>query len=304
MGVNYFLSTDPSAPVLDGTVGSLVNLLDKCLVNGYGSKSPLGWGIAYTATNVRVYRAPSGNRMYLKVDDSVSVVSAGGGAAVNVYETMSGISTGTNPFWPANDRLILKSVDATSSARPWALVGDERLFYLSIEYQPSRCKGHCFGEIISRQPADPFATVLMAMSSGASGAATASTTFHIYFLPLLGSTQGNSVIARRFNNLPGATAIGFASLGVNMSMGTLGYPYPNRSGNLLVISPSVEVVELGNIRGTMPGFRYPLHLMPLTNYSIVTGVAGMGGRSLLALSQAEAATNTGQILLDITGPWR
>ena len=34
-----YRSTDASAPVLTGEVGKLVDLLDACLVNGYGAKS-------------------------------------------------------------------------------------------------------------------------------------------------------------------------------------------------------------------------------------------------------------------------
>ena len=39
MAVTIYTSDDAGAPVLDGTNGSLINLLDKCLVTGYGSKA-------------------------------------------------------------------------------------------------------------------------------------------------------------------------------------------------------------------------------------------------------------------------
>lgn len=43
-GTEVFLlrSTDTGAPVLNGTAGSLIALLDACLVNGYNSKTPTG----------------------------------------------------------------------------------------------------------------------------------------------------------------------------------------------------------------------------------------------------------------------
>ena len=57
-----FKSTDSGAPVLDGQAGSLVTLLDACLVTGYGSKTALGWAKAFTASSRGVYRAPAGSR--------------------------------------------------------------------------------------------------------------------------------------------------------------------------------------------------------------------------------------------------
>ncbi len=40
--VNLYQSTDASAPILTGSAGSLVTLLDACLVNGYGTKAGRG----------------------------------------------------------------------------------------------------------------------------------------------------------------------------------------------------------------------------------------------------------------------
>ncbi|MGE3907973.1 MAG: hypothetical protein AB7K36_01385, partial [Chloroflexota bacterium] len=51
-----YRSTDSGAPVLTGQAGSLLNLLDKCLVDGYGSKAAAGWSRPYTGTNKTAYR--------------------------------------------------------------------------------------------------------------------------------------------------------------------------------------------------------------------------------------------------------
>ena len=52
-----YKSTDTSAPVLVGGVSSLINLLDKCLVTGYGSKTAKRWFV----TEVRL--TPAGRRL-------------------------------------------------------------------------------------------------------------------------------------------------------------------------------------------------------------------------------------------------
>jgi len=40
--VKYFRSDDTGAPTLTGQAGSLISLLDACLINGYNTKTPSG----------------------------------------------------------------------------------------------------------------------------------------------------------------------------------------------------------------------------------------------------------------------
>src|SRR5487761_2687143 len=96
--VNTYQSTDASAPILTDTAGSLVALLDACLVNGYGTKTGAGWTIAYTGTNQRVYKMSAtlgtGNSVY--VDDSATVSgSTAEEAYLTGFEAPTGLGTGT-----------------------------------------------------------------------------------------------------------------------------------------------------------------------------------------------------------------
>src|SRR5574337_1914064 len=93
MTVNVYRSSDASAPVLTGQAGSLITVLDACLISGYGSKSPAGWAKPYSGTNLAAYRAATGNRFYFRVDDSGTVE-----ARISGYETMSDVNTGTGQF--------------------------------------------------------------------------------------------------------------------------------------------------------------------------------------------------------------
>lgn len=86
-GFEYFSSADAGAPVLTGAAGKLAAVLDWALV-GKG-----GWDLAFTGTNVRVYRAQAGNRFYLRLDDTQSLYSR-----LRAYRAMTAVSTGTNQF--------------------------------------------------------------------------------------------------------------------------------------------------------------------------------------------------------------
>lgn len=128
MTVTVYRSTDASAPTLYGAVSGLINVLDGCLVNGYGAKSAAGWSKAYSGTNLAAYRAPNGTRMYLYVDDSGT-----SNARVNGYESMSSISSGTRAF-PNSTQVSgglywMKSTLTDTTARAWVLVADDRRFY-------------------------------------------------------------------------------------------------------------------------------------------------------------------------------
>ena len=131
-----YRSSDASAPTLNGTAGSLIAVLDACLVNGYGSQTALGWGKPFSGTNQAVYRAASGARHYLQIlDDGTFVTSAARNFNIRGYETMSAVTTGTNPFPSVTQAATptgQKSSTLDSVARPWLLVGDALTFYMFI----------------------------------------------------------------------------------------------------------------------------------------------------------------------------
>ncbi|NDU90166.1 MAG: hypothetical protein G3I08_09885, partial [Ferrovum sp.] len=98
MTVTVYSSKDASAPVMTGVSGSLVTVLDACLVNGYGTKSGAGWTIAYTGTNERVYKmsptAGTGNSLFVN-DAGPSVPNE---AEMTGFEAPTGLGTGSGQF--------------------------------------------------------------------------------------------------------------------------------------------------------------------------------------------------------------
>lgn len=325
MGVNLYLSTDASAPVLDGTVGSLVNVFDKCLCDGYGAKSPLGWGKPFTATNQRAYRAASGNRMYLQVDDNGDSVAGAFGARTTAWESMSALGTGEGRFFNNTSYGILKSYNADSFVRSWMLVGDERLFYFVNDvFGSTRQSAFAFGEFLSYIPSDPYATLIIHQALNAT-AATMLANNDFGLISSYGAVpSGSKVIpaghwmARAFPFLPGAISFGKVGHVASTSSDDMGgswtgaWAYPSPAGNRLIVAKDLILVEqLGVLnectpRGVLPGLCYPLHKFPLSHLERVPNVPGLGGRDVICahLPAGASSGSAAQCLFDITGPWR
>ncbi|MCB0244322.1 MAG: hypothetical protein KDI12_12985 [Anaerolineae bacterium] len=162
-----YKSTDTSAPVLVGGVSSLINLLDKCLVTGYGSATPAGWTKPYTGTDKAAFRnsvAAGGSGMYLRVVDDGTATGGARNALCRAYLTMSDVDTGTietpTVAQVAASIVWRKSNTADSTPRAWVLIADERTFWLSISTETNSVdRGHGLygaGDIASFLPGDSY----------------------------------------------------------------------------------------------------------------------------------------------------
>ena len=163
MTTKYYSSADSGAPVFAPNVpGSLIAILDAVLVNGYGSKSSLGWTIEYTDSNTRVYRnstsVAGSTGMYLYVDDSNTSKTN-----LKAYKTMSDINTGTDQIPPSSTfggKLIwYKDYDSTTGYnKNWSIIGDERTFYIGWQKIQSSSDIACevAGDFISYVPSNSF----------------------------------------------------------------------------------------------------------------------------------------------------
>jgi hypothetical protein len=159
----YTVANSPTTPAT-GTI------LVKLAALGAISGNP--WGIAFTATNQRAYRAATGLRHYLMVNDNSNTNSC----IVRGFQAMTAVTTGTGPFptvtqsstnlkWPRPDPTTFSSTvnsPGLTSDDSWIIVGDEKRFYLGV------CTGstgwrawYGFGEAISYKPADAFHTFIL-----------------------------------------------------------------------------------------------------------------------------------------------
>lgn len=276
--------------------------------------TPLGWTREFNATNVEVFRSPNvaGTRHYLRVDDGGAEPRD---ARVVGYETMSDVSTGTNPS-PSAAQLSgggfwTKSNAANSTVRAWVLAGDDRTFYLSVNHSGGAgFSTYAFGDIESfKSGGDAYASALLCamatLSVATSGTATsdadhmdAETTTHLgIYLSRSYTGLGSSVLGKRGMPFP------FAAIITGARSGATGFwQYPNGpDGGLYLARPLVFETTLSAIRGRMRG----IHVCPqaignatFSHLEEVTGVTGLSGRKLKAVN-----SNTGVFFYDRTGPW-
>lgn len=162
-GFQYFDYTQSGAPALTAAAGKLIALLDWALV-GKG-----GWDKAFTGTNLAAYRSQSGNRFYLRVDDTQATYSR-----LRGYRTMTAISTGTAQFPTTaqaggniNTWGLRKQYDTTMPAARYWGIRTNRYFLLIVSVGDIPMLGaeyraiYAFGDVPSFAEADAFNTVLV-----------------------------------------------------------------------------------------------------------------------------------------------
>jgi hypothetical protein len=312
MAVGFFAHDDASAPVLTGENGAETNVLDACLVNGYGAKSALGWEIHQTGTNKRGYRSTdsAATGCVLQVLDDGSAPNGARSALWRGYETMSDVDTGSNPFptvaqEPDNDYGSLKSQTLDSTARPWWIIGDEMFFYMITAFRSrDYVEVTYFGDLAdSRKSGDAWPCVIGAdrdcdnynQNEGYNTAVGRGTVYS--------TAAGPGYIARAHTQSVGSVALGHWTWN-GSHPGQAGFDYPHPvEGGLLLSAP--RLVESGTyLRGTLPGLYAPWHQKPVSHLSIIDDVDELSGRYLLALRTYGPNNVEGQVLIDMTGPWR
>ncbi|MDT0496532.1 hypothetical protein RM530_04020 [Algiphilus sp. W345] len=305
MGVQYYSSEDAGAPVLSGQAGALTALLDACVVDGYGSKPALGWEIAFTGTDLRAYRStdPDASGALLRVQDTGTTV-----AMLRGFLTMSDIDTGTFSFptsaQAASGLYAHKSNSATSDSRAWYLVGDERAFLLATNAYSSYWSVHFFGDVIGYSPTDAAAAILLADTSNS---ATGYAGFDAG-----GMTTGSprSRWARGIDEMTESPLLGCSVISANnQSIGYGGYccEYPNVVDGSIGVAPIIlrEVVSGGAIlRGQLPGIFQPLHNHGLEFGALIPGNGDLTGRNLVVVLNGASSSAIGNVIVDVTGPWR
>jgi hypothetical protein len=291
MAHTVFKSTDASAPVLTGQVGTLVALLDACLVSGYGATASLGWAKAFAGTNKAVYRAPDGTRFYLRVQDDGPGARVGGQARVVAYESMTDVDTGADPYptaaQRANGLLWDKSATTDATARAWSLVGDGKRFALLVQgagHSSYLDKWDCwfFGDILSYKLGDAYHSMLVGHTT-TEGNAQAQSVATLLASGLSTAALGH-YLCRRDDSITKSVPVGvvgdYAVASHNTCGGASNYPipYPDPVSGKLLVAP-LRVFHAGTtqyvVRGLVPGVHDVLHNNPLADQDTFT----LGGES-------------------------
>lgn len=320
MAITVYKSTDGSAPVLTGQVGSLVALLDAILVNGYGAKASQGWSKPYTGTNAAVFRMPAGtNRRYLRVDDNSPPGGTARVAAVRGYEAMTALSVGSGAFPTelqlANSVSIAKSLTADATTRAWLAIGDGRFFYLftqisavAIDWYP-----FAFGDFTRDKLDDQYNTLLMGNQT-VSVDTTANNLNSVAFGSVdssFNSVQLYHYMPRSWNQIGGAVPFGkTASLDSgqmgNGTVGSTGIAYPAPHNNGYYVKGPFTLLEGGVPRGVLPGLYGSVHsgAVRLGTGAEQNAVVRLPGKTLLVVDfKGGPSPLSYECAIDITGPW-
>ena len=314
MTVRFYSSADASAPVLHGTnAGSLIALLDACLVNGYGAKPAAGWTKPFTGTNKAVFKQGGGGTHHLRLDDT-SAATGHRSARVNGYSSMSDVDTGVNPF-PSAAQLsgglywfTNYSGSVGSVARQWYVIADEKFFYLFIWTYPENAQTlyyretYWFGDINKYGPLDESACVIQGKASASPNSSES------FPLTSDGITTNSSglFIAKSFTNLGSSLLAGkhHDSIRGSTTWGPTNQylAYPHGPDGALVLSP-VWIHEPGTtnpcaIRGTLPGMNVPLQAVFNINDTF-TGQGDFAGKTFLCWR-----SNDSRLLVETSDTWR
>ncbi|MBF0427065.1 MAG: hypothetical protein HQL66_14725 [Magnetococcales bacterium] len=315
MAAALFKSTDTSAPALSGSAGSLLALLDACLVNGYGSKSAAGWSKEFSGTNLAVYRPGAGTRRYLRIDDTGPGAGGAREARAFGYESMSDLNTGLFPF-PTADQMgngifIRKSTSLDTTARAWWLLADNKRFYLFVDpadLTAQNCvTSFFFGDIFSlKTGGDDYCCGIIGRAvENNNSAAFDHFGWVSNYVPY---TLNGHYLARTYTGLGTSIAIGkvidsgktgYSTGNNNFIAGAVGaLTGPNPVDGGLYLSP-LWINEPYVLRGRLLGVWAPCHVRPFNHQDTFAGAGDMSGKSFLVLN----TWNGGQLILETSDTW-
>ncbi|WP_447940095.1 hypothetical protein [Pseudoxanthomonas mexicana] len=322
-----FSSTDAGAPALTGQAGSLANVLDAVLVDGYGTgpsaKAAAGWSRTYSATNKRVYRNEivAGSGYYLRLDDTAAIGNARH-VFLRAFQLMTDIDTGTNlvptTAQATNGSLWQKSTTLDATARAWVIVANDKTFYPFFDCAGNGiANGSPFGagDLDSDTVGDQHNFFLSGNGLAAYTGSTGDAHGTMYRGTSLSTANGsvgngtnpNAWVARNYAGDVGATPINNVRddmYGSPTFFGTGPFAYPD------VVNGGVRfnvahVKEGPNVvRGRLPGVLIPLHNMAFSDGQILSPLPGADGITAYVKSFRSNfisnATGNGQVLFDLT----
>ena len=314
MAVTVYRWDDPGAPVLSNpSAGSLIGVLDACLVDGYTGKTGAGWTKAFSGTKLAAYRQGAGSMFYLRVYDGTGTFKV----RMRGYESMTDIDTGMNAFPTtaqlANGVHVAIGVSTTKANKPWIVVADNKRFYLWVGASLTTADDiststtwqalFFFGDIISFRPGDTYCCQIIGSDSANNG------TERFGLGGALTSLNAGSFIARDATQAAGAVNnskyfdyYGASSSATMGSATCVDYPDLITGGiNLSRIHVSNGAAVKG-IRGRLPGAFAPLNALPGNNGDTFSGVGDLDGRTFILLD-CGSSTIRCRVALETSDTW-
>ena len=324
MTMRIYTSLDASAPTLQGIVGgayssgwadgSLLNLLDKVLVTGYGSQTAAGWTRSFTGTSQGTFRQGTGCQFYLNVLDDGSLTAGAREAAFWGSETASAVLTGTGLFptvaQQATGLKMRKSDTADTTQRPWIIFADDRTFYLFVYtgFSTAYYAAMAFGNFFSYKAGDLFNCMAVGRVTSAIADTTSNDQLDAIHTGAYAGTTGH-YIARGYTGL--GTSVLWDSRAMsaisNAVTGSLVFPNPADSGfyvgRLYIVDPTTSPTT--SVRGYLRGLWFSQNIastLPL-EYDFA-GVGTLAGRTfrVLGLGGGQSPT-TSRFVMETSDTW-
>ena len=330
-----YSSSDVNAPILNGLSGSLVDVLDAVLVNGYGNKSALGWLKPIPNDPSRAlacYQQPSGSGMILFVNDAAPFSASNSWtreAWVTGYESLLGLTSSLNysqgtggGSFPYTGQAGLgtnlnsgsvvwrKSTTQDNTSRSWTLIGDDRTFYLFVSHNGSAAANksmYAFGDIFSFKstPDDYKCIIIGRLIPNATGDNISidqsdyimqpGYATYPHFMARSSGGQGRSVRVTKVGDAGKCSMLSGTEYVAMIGLLT----GPNPIDGAIYMSPIwVSEVDNSSIRGRLRGMWFPCH--PISNFGdgqVISGTGELSGKTFMII---QPSGNNGQWAVEIS----
>lgn len=306
MTVHVYKSTDAGAPAQLGGTGTVIGILDACLVNGYGSKAAAGWTKVFSGTDTAVYKGVGANAKYLRVGGGDLTSGVFRATLLFGYETMTDVNTGTGRFpneaeTGSNATYCVGRVESNTNATPlnvpWLLVATDKFFWFcnvwtqNTNYlQGTSLMG--FGEFPSFDPNDTNNTVLI----GNKGAGAPATAYTVNSSTVAAGgynvTLANDIYGLR-SGKDACIWTGLSSqslLGTPISTTTPAAQYPSAMDGKIHMATAAVYEEGVGIRGRLPGLFSMSISRSLCPYKSLDVLTGLAGKELTVMAGASSAS--------------
>jgi hypothetical protein len=247
-------STDDGAPSLTGETGSLYAVLKWALPQ-------LGWTVEFdNGSDVVVFRndGATGTGDYLRIDDNPANHDGVDARLANVrsYAAMVDIDTGADVVGDSG-WMLTKSSTADNTPRAWAVIGDERYFWLLTDTSGTDNYAEIYlGDIESDKPGDSG----MFLTQSSSNLDPSGSSVIVPQANYGSSLSGNSQVRYSLDGQSTGVSVRYTPENRSGSTGTVSGapgssgPYPEpASGGIRVVDIVVQEDTGGIIRGRLRG---------------------------------------------------
>lgn len=327
-----YKSTDGSAPVLHGMSGSLIDVLTKILVTGYGAKAAAGWTTEFSGQDMtslgggsvpswRIFRPGSGlMRPYMRVQDDAPNTNFGGGREARIWGIEAALGGVQDNFLAARYPTAVQAASGivfrkaalynNSTAVPWVCVADDRtMYFFALTRDYVGYSSFMFGEYYSLNPVDNYNSIIIGRIAE-----------HLAATPTaLGSQENLDLFAAVTTLIAGhfvprswtetyASAVnvgkhGHSGHSIATMVGLLMYPHQVDGGlhlhQIWVHEPSLQPILRGRMRGLWH-FLHPVSVA-VNDGDTFAGTGALAGKNFLVVKPT--AQGTGLFVLETSNTW-